>query len=195
MFIRRKPEPRPPSPLEQLTVQLGRVPTWIRSAFGIQANAAPAKLVVPDVQPVLEVHQPVTVLEGFATPAAGVAVDWDVPLDESWELVSISFLFTTDATVANREVTAVILSRDGALTPFSVAANLSQAASLGIAYTFAALGVLGDLDAVGATQRVAIPAPVGLIVPGGGRFVFSATNLQAGDAFSAIAGIFRKWPT
>jgi len=120
-------------------------------------------------------------------PAANVEITETVPTNARWLLHAIRFTLTTDATVANREVSLTF--DDGALVFARVPSRVTHAASLAIAYSAYRDAAL---EAVAQDTERSIRLPW-LMLQGGHRVSTVTTNRQAGDNFSAPQLLVEEW--
>lgn len=204
MFRRKVETVRPTVP----TVQGGeggvtftRLPAWLESVLGLQSNLLPSRLRVPSVQPVVEVNQPV--VRSIRLPEGVVGSNWtlDIPAGVDWEILVWSFVFSTDANVANRAVGVRV--QDITFPPdtrelLRVGSNYTQVASLEVAYTvMPGGGVIGDTSSQ-VIDLVVIPLPSVLRLPGGSgrqiRLLTETQNIQAGDRVLRPMILIREWP-
>lgn len=117
----------------------------------------------------------------IANPAAGAEFTLRTPGESIWRVLSVRFRFTTDATVAGREV--ALIADDGTNAYWQTAVDGGQAASLGTDYaTNQAFNVTGGANVF----RPLNYPPEGLWLGPGNRLRTSTLNIQAGDQFSAI---------
>lgn len=124
-----------------------------------------------------------------AAPAAGAEVSVFPTTGGLWLVRSIVFTLTTDATVANR--TVVVTADDGTTEFFRTPARSALAASsTGVHSAFD--GSRGDVTSAD-TLVLSWPTD-GLMLLPGYRLRTDTENLQAGDAFSAIALMIDDWP-
>lgn len=120
-------------------------------------------------------------------PAAGTEFSETVPAGARWRLVTMTFTFTTDATVANRFIK--IRLDDGANAYAFFPALAAQAASLSNAYTLA--NGLNAQDVV--SNQALIPYGVDISLAAGHRIQTSTVGLQAGDDYGAAAVYVEEW--
>ena len=122
-------------------------------------------------------------------PAAGANYVFPVPIGTLYELICLSFLFSTDAGVGNRYLSLNIEnpSRDiyfkaPLVKPF--VANTTNQLSFGAGFSHASQG-----DAHVPTTG---SWPLHLLVPGPHLFVISVLGIKVGDAFTDISGWFHQ---
>lgn len=178
---------------------LQRALTWIVGGLGLPSNQVPSGLKGGQIQPTVEMYRP-RLRELYAPtsidPVDG-GISFTVPDGVTWELVGLSLIFVTSATVGNRElVFDVIRSVAGVLTrTVAVAGNFQQAASLADCYSFGAYGIVGATE-VGGNRRIAVPAPAGLVI--NPRWSIKVVDLQgvdvAGDVFQNICLLVKEHP-
>lgn len=122
-------------------------------------------------------------------PAAGVQLVQNIASGVIWELISISFLFTADANVADRFI-SLNLEDTGAdiffksLLPAAFVASGANQISFGAGYAHPSQG-----DAHTPTTG---SWPVGLFMPGPYRLSIRIANIQAGDQISDVHGFFHQ---
>lgn len=120
-------------------------------------------------------------------PAAGAEIQENVPTNSRLRLMSIRFGFTTDATVATRQVSLLIFS---ATTVFRIIAQPTQAASLAIGYNF----IAGGPDRATVVQSEAIvQIPLNLLINDAFSIQTQTTNMQAGDNYGAPEIFVEEW--
>lgn len=122
------------------------------------------------------------------TPGAGAEVSETVPTGARWELLAITMLLTSNATVSNRGANLTL--DDGANVYGRFAHVLFVTAGLAAQLTWAA-GVA--VIAAGNAVRQTSPIPAGNRLGAGHRIRTSTDNIQAGDQFSAIRYLVREW--
>lgn len=125
-----------------------------------------------------------------ANPA--VATNWTVtiPGKETWRLISVAFVLTTDATVASRLVVLEILDVGGTVL-FHAVPDSSQTASIVAQHAFAPFGDQSVLSSP-TTRETTIPPS--LWVRNGFVLRSRVINFQAGDQFTAIRFYIEVWP-
>lgn len=126
----------------------------------------------------------------FTAPAAGA--EFTITPDKAalWRILSLRFVLTTDANVANRQVTLV--ADDGTTTFFQTGAVLNHAAGTALIYTtFEGAGVA--TTGFG-TEHLPFPVP-GVVLEQGFRLRSLTTAIQVGDQFSAIAALVQELPS
>ena len=124
-----------------------------------------------------------------ANPAAGTEFALAPPAGKMWEVICLSFLFTSGVTAANR---ACGLSLQGpSLTVLGLwRAGIVQAASLVRDYS-APAHAAGDPQA---TTHCLIPMPKGIRIGSSAwRFGSSCHGLQATDQYSNIWALVEEW--
>jgi hypothetical protein len=117
-------------------------------------------------------------------PAAGVNWTLRPSGGGTWRVVSLVARLVTDANVANRRVT--LSAGDGERTWWQQTSSADQAASLTTDYAAYAGATAGG--SVPGTLTVPLPT-TGLLLRSGHRLTVAVTNIQAGDAWSAIHAI------
>ncbi len=122
----------------------------------------------------------------FANPAAGAEIPGSIGTSGVIEYDAISFVLTTSAAVASREVR--LLLNGGGGTAYLAGGNVVQGAGLAWRYSIGADLPQGKTS----TDTVSIPIPHGLRRQSL-AFETSTLNLQAGDQFSGINGILAQW--
>lgn len=125
-----------------------------------------------------------------ANPAAGAEFTLTVPGDGDVQLISLAFTLTTSAAVANRRV---VLLADNQSDIWSVCpAAGDQAASLATRYGAFVGAPSNAFGALAAT--IPLPGPA-FILPAGHRLRSSTFAIDAGDQYSLIRALWRKFPT
>ncbi len=116
----------------------------------------------------------------FPDPAVATDLFISVPPNQSWRVDALTFLFTTDANVANRIVT---LGLDDTLISFFLVPPITeQLASLGIRYSYGrSFGYQHELLA---QKTHGLPDAV---LPAGLRIRTIINSIQVGDQISEIA--------
>jgi hypothetical protein len=120
-------------------------------------------------------------------PAAGVEISETVPTGARWRLVSMSFTFTTDATVANRF--PVITLDDGALVYCSSSVGAAVTATQAARISAGAFGTVNTATVTG----FLIPLPPDVILPAGHRIRTATVSFQAGDNYAAPQLLVEEW--
>lgn len=172
-----------------------RVPIWIRNALGLATEIVPARLRSPDVLPVMEIYrgefaERVARVDGVAGVVPQQIVNTTA---EEWELLSLVFIMTADANVANREANVTITDPSGSGTIlYFMRSNFNHAAGITATYIFAAHGVIGQTGTQG--NAIAMPCPPNLRIPPGFRIDVSFTNFQAGDQITNFGIYVKRWP-
>jgi len=115
-----------------------------------------------------------------SNPSAGADWVYTVTAGYRTRIRSVSFLLTTSASVATREVTLII--DDGAHIVGQFAATVTQAASLAIQYT----GSAAPYAPVTQPAVANIPLPPDLVLPSTYRLRSSTAAIQAADQYSVI---------
>lgn len=123
-----------------------------------------------------------------ANPGAGNPLDIIAPGGEEWRLHSIRVVFTTDATVVNRQV--FLQWYNGITFGAQIWHNVNQAASLARTYHF-----IDWFTGVPFTtlSHFILPMGNGSLIDGIEYLRISADNLQAGDAFTDIVVNGERW--
>lgn len=187
-----------PANLNPGAVEMNNLPDWARTALGLSRAQVPSLLRVPTIVPVAEMYRPTYVVLRPVDPQVGLAtLSITVPKGELWELLSLGFLLTTDANVANREVQVAL---DFSPTPggtvfryYNAGANFSHVAATAVFYSFAPTGVAGDTTTVAGNKSILIPAPFGLQLPAGHRLRTFISNVQVGDATTLAVLSFKRF--
>jgi hypothetical protein len=122
-------------------------------------------------------HRVVTV----TNPGAGAEWSSTVPAGKYWGVRSGSFIFTTDGTVATRNVRLQL--DDSSITYFISDTDAGQAAGLGIRYSFFAGGLTTNAGATSTPRLLSYPPIV--LLPGH-RIRTTTGNIQAADAYTSI---------
>lgn len=124
----------------------------------------------------------------IASPAVGTNLSTAIPAGRIWRILSLRFLFTTDATVANRRV--VVTLRAPVVGEFCAhVSNGTQVASLTLTYNF--FSSLQNLQ-LGSIQMGSIGPQI--MLPG--HFIETEIQLlQAGDQISEVALYVEEWFT
>lgn len=185
----------PVEPTGEGIVPFTRVVTWLASAFGFQIDIAPSRMRLPTVQPVVDVYRGQVMVQAVADPAAGVAALIDIPAGELWEILAVFAELTTDATVANREMEIQAQVEPvpgvGLVTIYQARANFTQTASLNRPYSFAPVGIVGDVATI--SDVLLVPTPVGLKLPPLSRIRIQAAGIQAGDTIINVKALYSRW--
>lgn len=124
----------------------------------------------------------------LTNPAAGADYASSTVYSSQTRLQSASFVLTTDATVAARDVRIRIQDGLGNVV-FFAGSNVTQPASTVLRYTASPTGLAGTFG----TNQVLLPYPNDLLGFGGLEFHTATLNLQAGDQFSAFAALVERW--
>jgi len=123
-----------------------------------------------------------------AAPGAGSGFVIVVPAGVRWRLQSLVFSLTTAVAVANRNVN-LLLSPDGSNTLYFVSALASQAASLSVIYSAAAISPYTEAQ----TNLAVLPLPLNYVLLAGASLTINAQNLQAADQFSQSFIDVEEW--
>jgi len=115
-----------------------------------------------------------------ANPAAGADLNYGIPNNFLLEIISIRFLFTADATVANRQVLLQIT--DGTTPIFSFATSYDSSASTTFIYYFSATGSTPTQKGDDKTETL----PPNLLLPSTFEINTKINSLQAADQISAV---------
>ncbi len=121
------------------------------------------------------------------TPAAGAEISETVPNFIRWNLVGWRAILTTNATVANRNVSVQLT--DGTNAFFKGASFQNQPASL--AFPYSAINSMTALANLGGDIMVVLPIPIGLKT--GFKIQTVTAGLQAGDQWSAPQYLVQEW--
>lgn len=124
-----------------------------------------------------------------ALPAAGAEFTLRAPGQGLWRVLSLAFVLTTSAVVANRRV--ALLADDQTDVWWAAESTVDIAASLATRF-----GAYPGAAATGlANFTVNIPLPHGgLILQPGHRVRSSTALIDAGDQFSAIRALVQEYP-
>lgn len=112
-------------------------------------------------------------------PAPGSEIAETVPTGARWQVVSVRFTLTTDATAANRTVR--LRFNTSGTEAFRVPGGAVQTASLAVLYNFA-VGVTRMTSSVGGVQN--LPLPSDLWLNAASQVQTISENLQAGDDYT-----------
>jgi len=126
----------------------------------------------------------------LATPAANTEFTQSVPGLETWRLVCLQVLLTTDANAANRIFRLNLVDENGNIV-FHGQANLSQPASTATVYQCAAIGA-DSANLLSTFHSMLIPFKFQM--PAGYLVRSDTLNMQAGDQYSGIHLLFEVWP-
>ena len=199
MFRAEKPNPKTSPLLGEVASQFQRAFTWMVQGFGLPTDKVPYRMWQGGVQPTAEVYRP-TLRELYAptsTDAVDGGISFTVPKDVFWELVGLSFIFTSSAVAGNREILVDVLRTSVATIVRTVAAggNLVQAASLSFCYSFGAYGTFGPSQTAG-NRRILIAAPVGLVIlPGWSIKALDINGVDvAGDSYTNLCLLVKEHP-
>lgn len=199
MFRADKPNPVTKPLLGEVASQFQRAFTWMVNGFGLPTDKVPFRMKQGGVQPVAELYRP-TLRELYSpttTDAVDGGISFTVPKNVYWELVGLSFIFTSSANAGNREILIDVLRTSVATIVRTVAAggNLVQAATNSFCYSFGAYGTFGASQTAG-NRRVLIDAPVGLIVmPGWSIKAVDINGVDvAGDSYGNMCLLVKEHP-
>lgn len=122
-------------------------------------------------------------------PIAGVDYLFTIPAGVLFEIICLSFLFTTDANAANRYLALQVEDPSGDIyfkssLPAAFTASGSNQISFGAGYSWASPG--------GAHIPTAGSWPLHLLVPGPHILSITVANIQVADAFTDIRGWFHQ---
>jgi len=123
-------------------------------------------------------------VEAVDVPAAGAEFSNTVPTGRIWRILSLHFLLTSAVAAANRFVQIRITSPSGARI-WQAGGNFTQVASLGVRYSMANAGILGN-SVAGGEGSVMIPLPSDFWLLQGFTIASVTQNIQAADQFSSI---------
>lgn len=126
----------------------------------------------------------------LATPAPQVNFTQSVDLLEFWKLISVQFVFTTDANVVNRVARLAIRDENGNTVFIGIPAQF-QAANLARVYSCSSIGA--DTFALLSAHN-SMMLPYKFPMPGGYSVASSTSSFQAGDQYSQIHLFFEIWP-
>src|SRR5207245_1590453 len=126
---------------------------WIANALQTVAGKVPNRLLLPQIQPVLEVFRPIVRFIDVKDPLAGADYPvLKVPDGVQWEVLSVSCQLVTSAAVANRVVALLFTGVDdtspAGIPFFATGGNFSQVASQTVQYHAAAVGMIGGAISV-----------------------------------------------
>lgn len=129
----------------------------------------------------------ITTVTGLA-PGAGAEWVQNPPPNTRIRLISVSFLFATSATVANRFITLAI--KDGVGVFLQIPILPAQVAGTTVQYEFAdSICALNNTNGI-----VATASPSNLFIPAGFQLASVTQNIQAGDTYAAPRFCFQMWP-
>jgi hypothetical protein len=137
----------------------------------------------------VKLNVPYLKAKAVASPAAGAEFTITAPGEGLWRIISLAFTVTTDATVSNRSVGLFV--DDGTSVVWRSVAAAVQTATL--AWDYCAFAGAGNSDNTGSSNYFPLPDG-GLLLPAGWRLRSSTNNLQAADAYSAIAAFVEEYP-
>ena len=123
-----------------------------------------------------------------ANPAAGAEYLVLTSPKETWKILGIRFTLTTAAVVASRRVHVVFIANGAPY--FECLSSVDQLISTTRQYTCMQTGGAGTFAD---DNDIIIPIPQDVILNENDSFGTSTTNLQAGDAFSAMDIIYDKF--
>ena len=121
-------------------------------------------------------------------PAAGAEIDSGPLPSGKHRIETLSFEFTTDATVKNRTVKLDIWEPSGGIIARIPVVSV-QIENKTVRYSFSA-GVGMDKDPNTLTQTGVLPD---IMLTGDCELLTSTYNLQAGDTFTAVVGMEKFW--
>lgn len=124
----------------------------------------------------------------ISNPGAGANFSWTIDTLNVLRIISITFKFTTDVTVANRRVMIAIYV-GGILAIPSVCGSL-QTASLAVDYPFADYGM--QTTAVNSAMTLS-PLPPNVFLKKNDSIVSNIALIQAGDQISDINVVYEEW--
>lgn len=125
-----------------------------------------------------------------ATPAAGAEFTVTAPGQGLWRIISLAFLFATDATVANRRVS--LRATDGSSEYFRTGAASTQVANESLAHS--AFEGSGNWESPDFHQLYNWPTR-GLWLDAGHVLSSITQGIAVGDQFSAVALYVEEFPT
>lgn len=199
MFRRKNPVTRTRDVGKLTGVAFSAVPEWLEGALGLQVGEVPSRLLLPNITPTMEMYRlrpRFIIVPDQSGPQAGFTLD--VPDGKEWLLQSISFLFTTDATVVNRLLFCRGLLVGGAVgfgvttgDYFVTSGNFSQVASTIVSYTIGPTGVVGNVlsAAIPGTRDAIVHAPTPFNLSffnSKSQIVVIMQNSVAGDVMTGI---------
>lgn len=127
----------------------------------------------------------------ISNPAAGADISHTFADNARLEILSLQFVFSTDATAGNRLMT--IIFGDGTNNNPSIITRITQTASKTWQYLVAPGNESGDLSILFST--IVVPTPNIIIVNPGDTLVTSTANIKATDQFSTIILRAKRWIT
>lgn len=141
------------------------------------------------IQSPTHLSKPYPLLYPGTTPAAGANFTWTTVNRTITELIAFRFTFTTDANVANRNIT-ISLTNSGT-TFLTLPCQNTITASLARAYNFyQGCPVYGTLIQ-GTTEQNALPER--LLLTGPCTLIITVANIQAGDQLDNILITTNRW--
>lgn len=124
-----------------------------------------------------------------ANPAAGTASTITVPGDRNYRVLAVIATLTTSATVATRTPKVNILDQDS-----NVLMALPSVGTLAASSAATIQGWLGNTSSYTAGDgTLIIPIPRTFLRPNW-KIQLTATNLQAGDAFTGVRWLWEEFP-
>jgi len=142
--------------------------------FSTQSYDAHSHLIVPSI----------------SVPAPGNDIIHPLSALHVYRLEYLSFVFTTDANVANRYLTVIL--HDGATALVAWSSHFAQAASQSFLYTFGNGGSLLTAAAANPPYKY-IPCGSNIRVPFVQSIQTVTTGIQVGDTFTAIRCAISRW--
>jgi len=175
---------------------------WIRHNKDLQgflsvfpagsADPSSPRLIAPWLSDTVQLTMPVLPNLSSITVAAAAGAEWTRQIDanQAWKLISLSFVFTTDANVATRHISIELIDRRGLLV-WRGRDPQTQTASAGRQVSMSALG--DDLTNFGTNDQHILCHP-NFWMPQGFILRSNTLNLQAGDAYTLVHLFFEHWP-
>jgi len=158
----------------------------IRALFPTdQSDPGSASIVAPwlsDTVQIVYPYPPEYGTQPLASPAAGSNFTFQIPVNEHWQIFSISFRFLCSAVVFNRLVRIETLDGAGGRNFLTVAATV-QTASQDRRYIVSGFGY--DFGTADSAFR-AIPLPPGFVVRAGNTIASLISSIQVADQLSEI---------
>jgi len=132
----------------------------------------------------------------IANPAAGTDLTYTVPNNSLFELINVTFTYTTSAVAATRRVTLRTSPNGFYLVNFSSLQSsfYDHVASTSVSYTWEqGIGFKPEYDNVSNAVFAGTPSKL-MLLPGDTVYT-STANQKAADQFSAIKMTFRAYRT
>lgn len=126
-----------------------------------------------------------------ANPGANTDFLWGVPAQTSAEIVAVYFVYTSNATAANRTVR--LMWHDGSRSVLMILPNNIQIESLACPYYFTQGAAPTNIPATEVPRSGALPTR--LIMPGTWTLNSDTINMQLTDAITNIVITYRRFPS